>query len=80
MENDLRRSSLFPLPPTLNCQIEIDLGGGILFMIVHYIVYLCFAALFCMYVVFVDKKVKPFNVLPTKRFLGDGLAYGTFCA
>ena len=55
--------------------LPIDLDGGIFFMIVHYIVYLCFIALFCLYVVFANKEVKQFNVPPTKRFLGCGLQY-----
>ena len=47
---------------------QLDLEGGIFFTVVHYILYLCFIALFCMCVVFANKKVKEFNVLPTGSF------------
>lgn len=46
----------FPLPRTFNCQIQIDLP---------YMSY----ALFYMCVVFGNKNVKQFNVLPTKSSL-----------
>lgn len=65
----LRWSNYFLCHQNLIAKSKQTLTEGIFFMIVHYIVYLRFNALFCLCVVFGNKKVKQFNVLPAKRRL-----------